>query len=56
VMYHASLVPPERYRKILDEPQIHVLNRQFQRVRGLEQFLRGQGYVPDDTPDETTKK
>lgn len=56
IMHHAALVPEAKYREILDEPQMRVLNRQLQRMRGLEQFLKGQGYVPDDTPIETKTK
>jgi hypothetical protein len=52
IMHHAAMVPQEKYKEILDEPQMRVLNRQLQRMRGLEQFLKGQGYVPDDTPVE----
>ncbi len=56
VMHHAALVPEAKYRELLDAPQMRVLNAQLMRMRGLEQFLKGQGYVPDDSPVEPKTK
>lgn len=48
VMYQASQVPPEKMQAILDAAQWRVLSRIFDQVRGLGQFLQGQGLLVDE--------
>lgn len=46
VMYQASRIPPEKFQAILDVQQFRVVSRIFDQVRGLGQFLEGQGLLP----------
>jgi hypothetical protein len=55
VLYQASKLPEPKIKPILDDAQWRLLSVQFDRARGLEQFLRTNGFVPDDAPGESLK-
>lgn len=48
LMYQAAKIPEEELKEFLDDAQLRVVNMQFQQGRGMEQFLRQQGLLPDD--------
>jgi hypothetical protein len=50
VMVQAARLPEEKLKPIFDDAQWQVLNRQFQQARGMEQFLRNHGFLPDAAP------
>ena len=45
VLYKISQVPEAKVRSILDNAQWQALNQQLQQARGMEQFLRSNGYL-----------
>jgi len=50
VLLQAANLPEEKLKPIFNDTQWRVLSRYFTQVRGLEQFLRTNGYVPDGEP------
>jgi hypothetical protein len=50
VFYQAALVPRARFRAFLDDAQMRVLDRQFDRMSRWEMSLKASGYVPADPP------
>jgi hypothetical protein len=51
LMYYAAKVPEEKFKDLLDEAQRKVFMMQIQQGRGMEQFLRQQGLLPEDGVD-----
>jgi hypothetical protein len=47
VMLKISRIPEARFREFLDEPRWKALSRQFQQARGMEAFLKQNGYIDD---------
>ncbi|MEX2168380.1 MAG: hypothetical protein WD851_03645 [Pirellulales bacterium] len=47
LMFQASKIPEERFETFLDEAQLRMVKQQFQQGRGMEQFLKQQGLLPD---------
>jgi hypothetical protein len=50
VLLQAANLPEEKLKPIFNDTQWRVLSRYFAQVRGMEQFLRTNGYVPDGEP------
>jgi hypothetical protein len=46
VLFQAAKLDDEKVKPILDEGQRESFKKVFNQYRGLEQFLRGQGYIP----------
>ena len=51
VFHQASKVPAAKFKDILDDAQLRMLERQFLQMRMHERNLKANGYVPDDDPD-----
>lgn len=51
LLYYAAKVPEEKFADFLDEAQRKVLMMHLQQGRGMEQFLRQQGMLPEDDVD-----
>ena len=43
-------MPEAKLSEILDEPQLKALHKVFNQVRGYEQFLKSNGYLPEVEP------
>jgi hypothetical protein len=56
VFYLASTVPVTKFKPLLDNAQIRVLERQFMNMRAWQQILKQQGFVPADEPAEKGPK
>ena len=54
VLLNASRLPEAKLKPIFDEPQWRVMNRHFSQAKGMEPFLRQQGFVPADIPAKPT--
>ncbi len=46
VFFQASKIPVDKFKSFLDNAQFQALERQFQMMRGWEQSLKANGYVP----------
>lgn len=47
VMLRASQIPEAKWKSILDKEQHEALKKNFQQVRGMEQFLKSNGIIED---------
>jgi hypothetical protein len=50
VMLQAARLPEEKLRPLFDDPQWKILKKQFDQARGLEPFLKANGFLPDSAP------
>jgi hypothetical protein len=50
VMLQAARLPEEKLKPLFDEPQWKMLKKQFEQARGLEPFLKANGFLPDSAP------
>lgn len=48
VIYQMGRVPEEKFKSILDGAQWKVVKRLIDQMRGIEQFLKSNGFLPDD--------
>jgi len=50
VMLQAARLPEEKIKPLFDEPQWKLLKKQFEQARGMEPFLKANGFLPDSVP------
>jgi hypothetical protein len=50
VMLQAARIPEEKLRPLFDDPQWKLLKKQFDQARGMEPFLKANGFLPDSVP------
>lgn len=50
MLWQAARIPEDKLKPVFDGPQWRTLNRHFEKVRGLEPFLKGNGLIPDSAP------
>jgi hypothetical protein len=50
VLVQAARLPEEKLKPLFDEPQWKVLKKQFEQARGIEPFLKANGFHPDSAP------
>lgn len=50
VMYQASRLPESKLRPIFDDDQWRKVRRQLDQVKGMEMYLKTNGFLPDDMP------
>jgi hypothetical protein len=48
LMYQMTLLPEDKIKAIVDEPQWRLLSRQFMQARGMEPWLRSNGIIAGD--------
>jgi hypothetical protein len=53
VLLKIAKIPEAKLRLIFDEARCRLLNAQFQQAKGMEMFLRGQGFLDDPEPAAT---
>jgi hypothetical protein len=51
VVYQASKLPDTKLRPIFDDDQWRKVRRQFDQVKGMESYLRTNGFLPGDEKD-----
>lgn len=51
ILYQVSKLPKEKLQVLLDKTQLKVLNQQLDQSRGMEQWLKQSGYLPDEDED-----
>jgi hypothetical protein len=56
VMWQASHLPEAKLKPLFDETQWKLLNRQFTQVKGMEPFLKQNGYLEDLPGDDAKDK
>jgi hypothetical protein len=56
VLYQMSKVPEPRLKAIFDDVQWRFVSRQLAQAKGLEMWLKQNGFVPDDAPEASAKE
>jgi hypothetical protein len=56
VLYQLSRIPEAKLRPVFEDVQWRLLKRQLDQSRGMEMFLKQNGFVPGDEPDAHGKK
>src|SRR5262249_20632359 len=51
VLYQLSRIPEAKIKPVFEDFQWKVLKRQLDQGRGMEMFLKQNGFVPGDAPD-----
>jgi hypothetical protein len=50
MLWQAAKIPEEKLKPVFDDRQWRTLTRHFEKVRGLEPFLKSNGLLPDGAP------
>jgi hypothetical protein len=50
MLWQAARIPEDKLRPVFDDRQWRMLTRHFEKVRGLEPFLKSNGLLPDGSP------
>jgi hypothetical protein len=48
VLNHIGMIPDEKLKRIFNDEQWRQMNVELREARGMEKFLRGQGWLPDE--------